>query len=64
VEIPDMDLQHFKALVKPVVAAISQAKIGSDLEAKLNSTFPPSSAAFRNIENACHEAITSGWMCN
>ena len=64
VEIPDMDLQHFKTLVKPVVAAISQATIDSDLEARLNAAFPPSSAAFRNIENACHEAIKAGWMCD
>jgi hypothetical protein len=64
VEIPDLDLQHFKALVKPVVVAISQAKIDSGLETKLNATFPPSSATFRNIENACHEAIRAGWMCN
>ena len=59
-----MDLQHFKTLVKPVVEAISQAKIDPGLETRLNATFPPSSATFRNIENACHEAIKSGWMCN
>ena len=59
-----MDLQNFKALMKPVVATISQAKIDSDLEAKLNTTFPPSSETFLNIENACHEAIKAGWMCN
>jgi len=59
-----MDLQYFKALIQPVVMTISQAKINSDLEAKLNATFPPSSETFRNIENTCHEAIKAGWMCN
>jgi hypothetical protein len=59
-----MELQHFKTLVEPVVTTISQAKIDSDLEARLNAAFPPSSALFRNIENACHEAIKAGWMCS
>ena len=59
-----MDLQNFKELIKPVVATISQAKLDSKLEAKLNATFPPSGATFHNIENACHEAIKAGWMCS
>jgi hypothetical protein len=63
-EVTDMNLQQFKVLVKPVMMAISQAKIDSGLETRLNATFPPSSETFRNIENACHDAIKAGWMCN
>jgi len=60
---PDMSLQHFKELMKPVVALISQTKIDSNLEAELNAMFPPASETFRTIEGVCHAAIEAGWMC-
>lgn len=62
-EIPGNDLQRFTQLVKPITQTISQSEVDADLEARLNSTFPPSSDTFRNIEHACHEAIRAGWMC-
>ena len=60
---PDKSLRHFKELMKPVVAIISQTKIDSNLETELNAIFPPPSETFRNIEDACHAAIEAGWMC-
>ncbi len=55
---------HFLALMKPIAATISQAEIDADLEAVLNATFPPSGETFGNIEQACHDGIRAGWMCN
>jgi hypothetical protein len=60
----DMNLEKFRTLVEPVLTTISQANIDSDLEARLNAAFPPSSALFGDIENACHEPIKAGWMCS
>lgn len=62
-EMPDMDAQHFVALMMPVVETIAKAKIDADLEAALNAAFPPSSETFRAIESTCHEAIKAGWIC-
>jgi hypothetical protein len=59
-----MELKHFRALIEPIVSAISQSRIDAGLEDKLNAAFPPSSETFRTIEKACHEAIKAGWMCS
>ena len=59
----DLELQHLRELLKPITTTISQSEIDGDLEAKLTSTFPPSSDTFRKIEHTCHEAIRAGWMC-
>jgi len=53
----------FVELVEPVVALVSQGELDAGLEARLNAEIPPSSEVFRNIEAACHQAISSGWMC-
>lgn len=60
----DLELEPFAALMKPITATISHSKVNKDLEAKLNSKFPPTSDAFCKIERACHEAIQAGWMCS
>lgn len=60
----EKNLLQFTALVEPVTAMISNAKIDTDLESRLNAAFPPSNETFRSIEHACHEAIQAGWMCN
>jgi len=59
----DENLEQFRALVGPVLAIVSRAKVDTTLEAKLNKEIPPSSDVFQNIEKACHQAIASGWMC-
>ena len=61
---PEINLDHFIDLVKPVVAMIAPAKLDTELEANLNAAFPPSSEPFRAIEKACHAAIEAGWMCD
>ncbi len=58
------DVEKFKELMEPIFAAVAGAKIDSSLEAELNAAYPPSSATFRTIEHACHEAIGAGWMCS
>jgi hypothetical protein len=60
----DLELLHFREIMRPITTTISQSKVDADLETKLNSTFPPSSDAFRKIEHTCHEAIKAGWMCS
>ncbi|NNF78637.1 MAG: DUF4863 family protein [Rhizobiales bacterium] len=49
--------------MKPIFATISRAKIDTNLEAELNAVYPASSDTFRQIEQACHNAIDAGWMC-
>ena len=60
----NLELRHFRELIKPITTTISQSKVDGDLEAKLNSNFPPSSETFHKIEHACREAIKAGWMCS
>ncbi len=60
----NQNLENFMALMKPIAATISQARIDADLEAVLNATYPSSGDTFGKVEQACHEAITAGWMCS
>lgn len=55
--------QRFGKLMKPILLTISDAGVDTDLEKELNATFPPEGESFRNIEQACLEAIDAGWMC-
>jgi hypothetical protein len=56
-------IEEFKSLMKPVMDAIAETGVTSDLEGKLNAAFPPDSETFRTIERTCHDAIAAGWMC-
>ncbi len=59
-----MDIQQFKALIKPVIGATEGAALDDSLAEKLNRQFPPSGETFKFIESACHQAIEAGWMCS
>ena len=59
-----MTPEHFTDLMQPILKACSNTAIDATLEDALNASFPPSSATFRNIEKACHDAIAAGWMCS
>jgi hypothetical protein len=59
-----MDLDQFRSLMKPIMAAIAGRPIDQALAADLNRRFAPESEAFKAIEAACHEAIQAGWMCS
>jgi hypothetical protein len=56
-------IEEFRSLMKPVMDVISEIGVTSELEGKLNATFPVDSETFRTIERACHDAIAAGWMC-
>ena len=58
-----MNIDDFKALLKPVTDLVSRRQVDSALAAGLNRRFAPGSETFDAIEKACHEAIADGWMC-
>jgi hypothetical protein len=58
-----MTLDEFRPLLRPVTDAIASRPLTPALADELERTIPPSSAAFKAIEAACHQAIASGWMC-
>ncbi len=58
-----MDQSRFTALMEPVLAVVSNARIDAALERDLNTKFPAQGETFKTIEAACHEAIAAGWMC-
>lgn len=58
-----MELDTFKHMISAVTAFCVGKPVDSKLAEQLNREFPPDSAPFRKIEQACHEAIDDGWMC-
>jgi hypothetical protein len=58
-----MEINEFKALIKPVVDLVSSTPIDAGLREELNRRFPPGGEVFDAIEKACHAAIDAGWMC-
>jgi hypothetical protein len=58
-----VDLQRFRDLITPVAQAIAAQPLATALAGELERRFPPESARFRAIEQACHQAIAAGWMC-
>ena len=59
-----MNTEEFKALLKPVTDLVAASDINQQLATSLNAEFPADGALFATIENACHEAISEGWMCS
>ena len=57
-----MNTEEFKALLKPVTDLVAASDINQQLATSLNAEFPADGALFATIENACHEAISEGWM--
>lgn len=60
----DVPKDAFKALVRQVTDKIADRPLDADLEKFLNSHFPPDSAEFDAIEEACTRAVADGWMCD
>jgi len=58
-----MQVNEFKALIKPVTDLVSDMAIDAKLAEELNRQFPPGGEVFDKIEKACHKAIAAGWMC-
>jgi hypothetical protein len=58
-----MDVEQFRALIKPVAEAVAGRPVEPALGEELDRRFPPDGEQFRAIESACHQAIAAGWMC-
>ncbi|VAV89899.1 hypothetical protein MNBD_ALPHA08-1700 [hydrothermal vent metagenome] len=56
-------MEDFQHLLHPVTKVIAGSTFGKALEARLNDNFPAGGALFKQIEQACHTAISAGWMC-
>ena len=53
----------FATAMQPVIETIAATGVVPGLEEQLNASYPPSGPVFRQVEQACHEAIVTGWMC-
>lgn len=59
-----MTPEQFQALVAPVIDLVRDRSLDRNLENELNAAFPPGSGVFKEIFEACGEAIAAGWMCS
>jgi hypothetical protein len=58
-----MTLEAFKSLLRPIVERIQARPLDKQLEADLNDTFAATGEWFKDITEACEQAIQAGWMC-
>ena len=58
-----MGPKEFQLLLQPVTDYIAGKEINQALGEALNRKFSPASELFESIEEACHQAMASGWMC-
>lgn len=58
-----MPAESFSDLMSDVAGRVAGRPLNADLESFLNETYPPDGAWFQAVEQACHEAIEAGWMC-
>lgn len=58
-----MTIERFQALIARITAAISGLPVDKQLETLLNEQFSAGGEDFEAIAQACHEAVTAGWMC-
>jgi hypothetical protein len=59
-----MNTREFQSLLLPVTNHIAGRSVDSDLADELNRKFPADSEFYENIEKACHQAMSEGWMCS
>ena len=59
-----MTVEEFRDLLTPVAERAHGQPLDKQLEAELNTLFPPDSPVFDKIRAACSAAIAAGWMCN
>lgn len=59
-----MTPESFADLIAPISASIEARPLDARLEKYLNAQFPPTSAPFQDVFEACRSAIAAGWMCN
>jgi len=59
-----MNVDDFTTLLEPVAATVAGRELDESLAADLNRRFPSDGETFTAIEQACHDAIAEGWMCD
>lgn len=59
-----MTREQFETLMTPVIGFIAGKSVDRALADALNQRFPGDGGEIRAIEQACHGAITAGWMCS
>jgi Domain of unknown function (DUF4863) len=58
-----MGPEELRVRVRAVTDPIAGLALDGALERRLNASFPPSSAAFRDLAEACRAGIEGGWLC-
>lgn len=58
-----MNLEQFTHLISNVTAFCANKPVDSALGSDLNREFGDSSDLFSQIEQACHQGVKDGWMC-
>lgn len=53
----------FQGLINTVTAFIGHHALDEVLEKNLNEQFPAAGSLVKQIEQACHQGIRDGWMC-
>lgn len=59
-----MTPQAFSALVAPITALAAGRPLDFRLENELNERYPANGPEFRQLFEACRDAIAAGWMCS
>lgn len=59
-----MTPNEFADLVASITGWIGERALDDTLESGLNRVFPPDSAVFQSVLDACRAGIAAGWMCN
>lgn len=59
-----MQPSEFSARMAEITGVIAGRPLNDALEGFLEDTFPSDGTLFNEIETACHQAISAGWMCD
>ncbi|MDJ0949256.1 MAG: DUF4863 family protein [Alphaproteobacteria bacterium] len=59
-----MTQDEFRILITEVTDAIAGRSLDAALAQELNERFPADGKTFQAINQACHDAIAAGWMCD
>ncbi|MCC5858107.1 MAG: DUF4863 family protein [Ectothiorhodospiraceae bacterium] len=58
-----MSLASFEQQIRTITDRIAGRPLDGALEQLLNEEFPADGDVFQQINQACHQAIQEGWMC-
>jgi len=58
-----MSRDRFDALIATITSDIRGMPLDDALEKKLNESYPPDSATFRDLVASCRAGVEEGWLC-